>query len=260
MNKFSVWKQGVKDGLPIFLGYIAVSFTFGIAAQNILRPLQAVFMSASNYTSAGQFAALGLITASVTFWEMAAAQMVINLRYSLMSCFISQKLESNTPGYHRFFIAFGLTDEVFGVSAAVKGRLNPVYTYGVMSAALPGWVLGTLLGVISSGLMPPRVMSALGIAIYGMFIAIIFPPVRKDHKLGLVIAVSMACSVMFDKIAFLAQVSPGIKLIGLTLAIAGAAAVLFPLEHEKPLANECPAEREGGIQTNIQEPMHESAR
>lgn len=230
MDNITMLKQGAKDGLPIFLGYVAVSFTFGIAALKVLEPFQAVLMSASNYTSAGQFAALGLIAASAGFGEMAAAQMVVNLRYSLMSCCISQKLDSDSPVYHRFFIAMGITDEVFGVTTAVQGSLSPAYAYGVMSVALPGWIFGTFLGVMSTGFMPPNVMSALGIAIYGMFIAIIFPPIRDDHRLALIVTASMACSVCFDNVALLAQITPAMKLIALTLIIAGAAAVLFPLE------------------------------
>ena len=246
MGKRNIWNRGAKDGLPIFLGYVAVSFTFGVAAQKVLLPFQAVLMSATNFTSAGQFAALGLITASATFWEMAAAQLVVNLRYSLMSCCISQKLESNASAYHRFFIAMGVTDEIFGVSASVKGRLSPVYVYGVMSTALPGWILGTFLGVMSSEFMPPRIMSALGIAIYGMFIAIIFPPVREDCRLVFIIAVSMACSVFCDNIALPQQITPGIKLVVLTLAIAGVAAAMFPLEkRQKMPASGCAAECKG---------------
>ena len=247
MDKLDIWKQGAKDGLPIFLGYVAVSFTFGIAARNILHPFEAVLMSAANYTSAGQFASLGLIAAAAGFGEMAAAQLVVNLRYSLMSCCISQKLEYNTPIYHRFFIAIGLTDEVFGLSASIKGRLNPVYAYGIMSTALPGWVLGTFLGVMSSGFLPPRVMSAMGIAIYGMFIAIIFPPVRENHRLAIIITASMACSVLCDTLTL--TVTPGVKLIALTLAVAGAAAVLFPLEKKETRPAPCrAAECEGSAQ------------
>lgn len=248
MNKLNLWRQGAKDGLPVFFGYLAVSFTFGIAARHILSPFLSVLMSASNYTSAGQFAALGLIAASATFWEMAVAQLVINLRYSLMSCFISQKLASGTPIYHRFLMAFGLTDEVFGISAAVKGRLSPFYTYGVMSTALPGWVLGTFFGVMSSEFMPPRVMSAMGIAIYGMFIAIIFPPVRDDRKLAIIISASMIFSVMVNKISLFSQITPGIKIIVLTVVITAAAAILFPLEKKEKLpAGGFPVEFEGGI-------------
>lgn len=230
LNPFALWKRGVKDGMPIFFGYVAVSFTFGIAAQKLLQPFHIVLMSATNYTSAGQFAALGLIAASATLWELAAAQLVINLRYSLMSCCISQKLESAASIHHRFLIAVGLTDEVFGLSASVKGELSPYYVYGVMSAALPGWVLGTFLGVMSSGILPPRIMSAMGIAIYGMFIAIIFPPVRDNLRLGIIIAVSVACGVLCDAIALPAWLTPGIRLIVLTLLLAGAAAILFPVD------------------------------
>ena len=248
MNKLHLWRQGAKDGLPVFFGYLAVSFTFGIAARHILSPFLSVLMSASNYTSAGQFAALGLIAASATFGEMAAAQLVINLRYSLMSCFLSQKLDHSTPLYHRFLMALGLTDEVFGLSASVKGRLNPFYTYGVMSTALPGWVLGTFLGVVSSEFMPPRVMSAMGIAIYGMFIAIIFPPVRDDHNLAVVISASMVFSVMVEEISLLSQITPGLKLIMLTVIITGAAALLFPVEKKEKLSGGgCPLECEGGL-------------
>lgn len=241
MRTSDIWKQGLKNGVPVFLGYLAVSFTFGIAARNILLPAEAVFMSAVNYTSAGQFAALGLIAASASFWEMAAAQFIVNLRYSLMSCYVSQKLEKSAPFYHRFFMAMGMTDEVFGLAAAVKGPLSPVYVYGVMSAALPGWILGTFLGVMSSGLMPPALMSAMGIAIYGMFIAIIFPPVRHNSKLALVIVASMACSVLCSRVPFLEGLTPGIKLVGLTVLVAGLAAVLFPLEKKDDSAEKAPA-------------------
>lgn len=228
-NTFALWKRGVRDGIPIFLGYVAVSFTFGMAARKVLHPFHAVLMSAVNYTSAGQFAAIGLIAASASLWEVAAAQLVINLRYSLMSCCISQKLESAASLRHRFLIAAGLTDEVFGLSASLRGALSPWYVYGVMSAALPGWVLGTFLGVWSSDFLPPRVMSAMGIAIYGMFIAIVFPPVGENRRLGLVVAASVLCGVLCDVVTLPAWLTPGMRLIALTLLLAGAAAALFPL-------------------------------
>lgn len=230
MDNFRLWKEGAKSGLPIFMGYAAVSFAFGIVARDVLSPFQAVLMSATNITSAGQFAALGLIAASVPFSEMAVAQLVINLRYCLMSCCISQKLESTAPKYHRFLLAMGLTDEVFGLTASVKGSLRPAYAYGVMSTALPGWIIGTFFGVVSTGFLPPRIMSALGIALYGMFIAIIFPPVRHDRKLALTIAASIACSVACSNIEVLSRVTPGIRLVVLTVLLAGAAALVFPLE------------------------------
>jgi len=229
------WLAGFKSGIPIFLGYFAVSFTFGIAAQNILEPFQAVLMSAMNFTSAGQFAALSLIAISSPLWEVALSQVIINLRYSLMACFLSQKLASDIPFYHRFFLAMGLTDEVFGICATRAGKLDPVFAYGVMSSALPGWVLGTFLGSISHTWMPPRMLSAFGIAIYGMFIAIIFPPVRENRILGAIIFVSMLCSFIFTQVPLLQQITPGVAIIMLTLIIASIAAFLFPVIIDHPV-------------------------
>ena len=247
MSSFGHWKQGFKDGIPIFMGYMAVSFSFGIAAQNILQPMQAVAMSASNYTSAGQFAALALIAAGSSYWEMAVAQLIINLRYCLMSCVISQKLESGAPAFHRFIMSMGMTDEIFGVSASVHGRVSPWYMYGAMSAAMPGWVLGTFLGIISHGLMPANVLSALGIAIYGMFIAIIIPPTRGNLALAGIIAVSMLCSLLADTLPMLSNISPGMKIILLTLIIAGIAAVLFPVKQEEEQERDDTHSLEGGL-------------
>ena len=140
---------GVQDGIPICLGYIAVSFTFGIMAKNAgLSTWEAVLLSLTNLTSAGQFAGLSLITASASYFEMAFTQLIINLRYSLMSCALSQKIDNHYPSFHRFLIAYGVTDEVFGVSVSRPGRITPWYSYGVMALAAPGWTLGTFLGVV----------------------------------------------------------------------------------------------------------------
>ena len=234
MSNFKVWRKGVKDGFPIFLGYLAVSFTFGIAAKNAgLSCAQAVLISATNFTSAGQFAGLNLIVTSATYLEMAFTQLIINLRYCLMSSALSQKFDAKMPFWHRFIVAFGNSDEVFGVSVSAPGKLNPCYSYGLMSAALPGWILGTLLGVVSGGLLPARVISALSVALYGMFIAIIVPPARKSRIIAGVVSVSMLLSFLFAKLPVLRQISSGFRIIILTLVIAGAAAVLFPVADEK---------------------------
>lgn len=234
MSNVSVWRKGVKDGFPIFLGYLAVSFTFGIAAKNAgLSCAQAVLISATNFTSAGQFAGLNLIVTSASYLEMAFTQLIINLRYCLMSSALSQKFDAKMPFWHRFLVAFGNSDEVFGVSVSVPGKLNPCYSYGLMSAALPGWILGTLLGVVSGGLLPARVISALSVALYGMFIAIIVPPARKSRIIAGIVSVSMLLSFLFAKLPGLRQISSGFRIIILTLLIAGAAAVLFPVRSEK---------------------------
>lgn len=226
------WKQGVQNGIPIALGYMAVAFTFGIAATGILTPLQAGLMSATNYTSAGQFAALGLIAAGAPYLEMALTQFVINLRYFLMSCALSQKLEGGTPLSQRLLLACGVTDEIFGVSACRAGKLNPWFTYGVMSVAMPGWVLGTLMGILSGNLLPAAVLRALSVAIYGMFIAVVIPPAKQNRVLAGVVVVSMLASFAFDHIELLASVSGGFKIIVLIMLIAGCAAAAFPVAED----------------------------
>lgn len=232
-TKRKQWYKGVSDGVPIALGYFAVSFTFGIMAKKIgLTPLQAVVMSLTNLTSAGQFAALGLMSASATYLEMATTQLVLNLRYCLMSCALAQKLDAKAPLVHRFVLAHGITDEIFGVAVCRTGKLNPFYNYGLMSSAILGWTLGTFLGVISGEVLPTRIVSALSIALYGMFIAVIIPPAKGNKILTGLILVSMLMSLLFTKLAVFDYISPGFKIIILTLLIAGGAAVLFPLRAE----------------------------
>ena len=229
----SQFRYGLKDGVPIGLGYLAVSFTFGIMARGAgLDTWQAVAMSFTNLTSAGQFAALGIIQAGAPFVEMAAAQLIINLRYCLMSCSLSQKLESGIPSFHRFLMAYGVTDEIFGVSVCRPGMLSPFYNYGLICVAVPGWTLGTLLGAISGDLLPARLLSALNVALYGMFLAVVIPPAKGNRILTGVILASMALSFLFTRIPALDHISSGFKIIILTIMIAGAAAILFPVKEE----------------------------
>ncbi len=223
-------KSGITDGIPICLGYFAVSFTFGIMALKFgLSPLQSIVMSLTNLTSAGQFAGLSIITAGAPFTEMAVAQLVINLRYCLMSCSLSQKLDKSTPFYHRLLIGYGITDEIFGVSVCRSGLLNPWYCYGLFLLAVPSWTLGTAAGAFFGRLLPERALSALGVALYGMFLAIIIPPAKRNKILAGVTAVSMALSLLFFLIPALQNISSGLRLIILTVVIAGAAAALFPV-------------------------------
>lgn len=221
----------MRDGIPIFLGYAAVSFSFGILAKKAgLTPFQATLMSGTNLTSAGQFAALGAIASAAPYLETAALQLVINLRYSLMSCALSQKLDARLPFRHRFFMASGVTDEIFGVSVSGDGKLSPFYFYGLMVAAWPGWVLGTLLGVVAGNAMPASLLSALGIALYGMFIAIVVPPARKNGVIAGLVVLSMLASALFGWLPVLRDISAGLKTILLTVLLAGLAAFFFPLK------------------------------
>ncbi|MCI8639729.1 MAG: AzlC family ABC transporter permease [Coprococcus sp.] len=235
MNQRHLFAAGIRDGIPICLGYIAVSFTFGIMSKNAgISVWEAVLISASNLTSAGQFAGLSLITSAASYWEMAVTQLVINLRYCLMSCALSQKLDTRFPFFHRFFVAYGVTDEIFGVSVGTTGKLSPFYTYGVISVAAPGWVLGTFLGIVSGSILPARVISALSVALYGMFIAIIIPPARDDHILRYLVIISMFLSLIFTVMPVLSRISSGFRIIILTLLVAGGAAWLFPVSEEVP--------------------------
>ena len=230
-NAPAEWRRGLRDGIPIFLGYLAVSFSFGILAKTSgLTPLQATLMSATNLTSAGQFAALGAIATLAPYIETAVLQLVINLRYSLMSCALSQKLDTKTPLLHRLLMAAGITDEIFGVSVTGTGKLSPPYLYGLLAAAWPGWTLGTLLGVIMGNAMPPSLLNALSIALYGMFIAVIVPPARRDRVIAGLVVLSMTASALCGQLPVLREMSAGIKTIALTVLLAGLAAFLFPVK------------------------------
>lgn len=235
MSNFKLFKIGFKNGIPIFLGYLAVSFTFGITARNEgITSLQAILISATNLTSAGQFAALGVIAASSGYIEMALTQLVVNLRYCLMSSSLSQRFDSKMKGYHRYLISFGVTDEVFGVSSAyVHQNVPPAYCYGLIAASWPGWVGGTALGCISGDILPASVLSALGVALYGMFIAIIVPPTKHNKVLLLVVTISMLASLGFAVTPVLKEISSGFRVIILTLVIASLAAYFFPIKEEE---------------------------
>ena len=233
MNQIN-FKRGIQDGIPIGLGYFAVSFTFGMmAVSGGLTAWQAVLISLTNLTSAGQFAGLGIIIAGGSMWEMALTQLVINLRYCLMSFSLSQKLGKNISTGHRLAVAFGVTDEIFGVSASQEGRLSPWYNYGVMSMAIPGWTLGTLVGAVLGNVLPGFLVSALNVAIYGMFLAVIIPPAKKNRSvLGVVIG-AMAISTVFSVVPVLNKVSSGFVIIITTLIVAGLAAHFCPIPEER---------------------------
>lgn len=227
-------KHGLRDGIPVGLGYVAVSFSFGILASKAgLTVWQAVLMSLLNLTSAGQFASLSVITACGSYLELALSQLIINLRYSLMSCSLSQKIDQKAPFYHRFLVAYGNTDEVFGLSSSVEGALSPFYSYGLMGMAVPGWTIGTLLGAIAGDILPARVLSALGVALYGMFCAIIIPPAKKDKLLRLLILISMGFSLIFAVTPWLKEISSGMRVIILTVGISALAAWKFPVKEEE---------------------------
>ncbi|MDO4322008.1 MAG: AzlC family ABC transporter permease [Lachnospiraceae bacterium] len=228
------FKKGLKDGIPIGLGYFAVAFTFGIVAvSGGLSTWQAVLISLTNLTSAGQFAGLEIIASAGSYWEMALTQLIINLRYCLMSFSLSQKMQRDVPGAHRYLVAFGITDEIFGVSASQPGKISPFYNYGAMCAAIPGWTLGTLAGAVSGSLLPAFMVSALSVAIYGMFLAVIIPAAKKERAVLGVVLGAMAVSSLFEVVPVLKKVSSGFVIIITTVLVAGAAAYFCPVEEKE---------------------------
>lgn len=233
-NNLQNFREGLRDGIPIALGYLAVSFTLGIAARNFgIHAVPATIMSLTNFTSAGEFAALGIISMGAPYLELVLSQVIINLRYLLMSCALSQKFSSDTSLFHRFWTGFFITDEIFGISSSRPGRLNPFYTYGAASIAIPGWALGTCLGVILGTALPARITRALSVALYGMFLAIIIPPAKENKVIAGLVIIAMLCSSLFSYLPFLTGISSGMKVIILTVLLSGAAAVLFPVKETK---------------------------
>lgn len=228
------FKKGLIDGIPIALGYISVSFTFGLQAISTgLTWWEAVMISFMNLTSAGQFAGLDIMLRGGGFWiEMACTQFIINLRYALMSLSLSQKADKSVKGMHRWFISFGITDEIFAVSIGNDGEISKKYLYGIILLPLLGWTGGTLLGAAAGNILPSVVRDSLGIAIYGMFIAIIVPPAKKNPAIFKVVVISILLSCIFKWMPVLNHVSSGFVIIICTVISASIGAVFFPVKEE----------------------------
>lgn len=234
MKKRREFIKGIRGGVPIALGYFAVSFAFGMmAVTGGISPLTASLISLVNVTSAGQFEGLQIILEEGALLEMALTQFIINLRYALMSFLLSQKLDRSEPMFHRFFAAFGVTDEIFGITASRKDTPSVFFMYGAMAVAIPGWVLGTLCGGISGTLLPHAVLSALGVAIYGMFLAIIIPPAKRERPVLIVVLAAFALASAIRYLPVLNRLSSGFSIIIVTLLASAGAALLFPVPVEE---------------------------
>ena len=222
-------KEGVIAGIHIALGYLAVSFSLGIAAKNAqLTPFQSFLASFFCMASAGEHAGFSVIAAGGTFLEIALITLIANARYLLMSCAMSQKMKPGSSLAHRMLVAFGITDEIFGISIAQPGYLNPWYAYGALLVAVPGWSIGTALGTIAGNLLPLRLVSAFSVALYGMFLATIIPPAKKDRVIAILIIICFAASFGAAYLPFISQLSEGTRTILLTVILSAGAAIFFP--------------------------------
>ena len=225
----NAFKSGMKDGVPIGLGYLAVSFSLGIMARRVgLTPFQGFLTSLLCNASAGEYAGFTVIGALASYLEMAIAILIANARYLLMRCSMSQRMEPNLPLHHRLIMAFDITDEVFAISIASPGWLNPYYTYGAMVTTMPFWAIGTALGVVAGNMMPERLVNTFSVALYGMFLAVIIPPAKKDKIIAGVIAVCFAVSYAGCYIPVLKDMSDGTKTIIFTIVISAVSAIIFP--------------------------------
>ena len=223
--------KGMRHGIPIMLGYLSVSFGFGVLCiQKNLSILAAVGISATNLTSAGQVAGVEVIAASGSLVEMILCQLVINLRYSLMSLSLSQKLDPSFTLMHRLFVGFGVTDEIFAVASAQAEPLKPSYMYGLILKPFLGWSTGTLLGALAGDIMPVSVTAALSLMLYGMFIAVIIPPAKKNSKVLFVILIAAALSVVMHYC--LPMISGGFTIIIAAVIASVVGALFFPVEEK----------------------------
>ena len=219
------FREGLIDGIPIFLGYLSVSFGFGVMVVNGgLSWLTAIFISATNVTSAGQVAGLRIILDNGTLWELIAAEIIINLRYALMSISLTQKVDGEFGIKQRLISGFCMTDEVYAVAASKTGSISANYMYGLISLPILGWTLGTLLGAVAGSLLPKVVLSSMGIMLYAMFIAIVLPPAKAHKDVAVCCLIAAVCSI---GLKFIPAVSFGFRVIISAVSASVLAAYFF---------------------------------
>lgn len=233
------FKMGIRDGLPIGLGYLSVSFAFGIfAAASGLSVWEAVLISMLNLTSAGQLAGVPIIAGAGSLFELGLTQLVINLRYSLMSISLSQRLGESVRVRDRFLISYANTDEIFAVATGRGELLGRKYFHGLIVCPYVGWTLGTLLGALAGNILPILITSALGIAIYAMFVAIIVPAMKKDFKTALAVFSAIALSCLFFYTPVLNKIPSGFVIVICAVSVSALFAILFPIDVKEDCDNE----------------------
>jgi predicted branched-subunit amino acid permease len=228
-SKKSLYVEGIRDGIPIALGYFAVAFSLGILARKAdFTPLQGFINSLLNRASAGEYAVYTVVAANSGYIEMAIMTLIVNARYLLMSTAISQRFADDTPMIHRIFVGYTVTDELFAINIKRPGPIQPFYTYGAVTVAVPAWAFGTAAGIVAGELMPTNIVSALSVALYGMFLACIMPEGRKNKVVAVLILICFVLSYIASQLSILSNVSSGTRTIVLTVVIATVAAIIFP--------------------------------
>ena len=230
----TVFMEGVHDGVPIALGYFVVAFTLGILAKTAgLTAWQGFVTSAVNIASAGEYAGFTVIAAQAPYLEIAVLTLVANARYFLMAAALAQRFAPDTPLLHRLAVSFGVTDEVFGITVARGGMVQPYYNYGALAISVPAWSAGTSAGILAGGILPAAAVSALSVALYGMFVWVILPPAKKSRPIAGMVLASFLLSLAATYAPLTSELSGGTRTIILTLLIAGVGAALFPVHEEQ---------------------------
>lgn len=231
------FRDGLRDSVPIAIGYFAVALALGITARQAgITPFQGFLSSFLNRTSTGEFAGYRLVLEQAPYIAMFVMTLIVNARYILMSAALSQRIPAGTPLWQRCIMAFGITDEIFGATILRNKPVSVWYSFCCATPAALGWAAGDATGILLGNVLPGRVVLALGVALYGMFIAVFIPPARKSKIIAGLVLVSFALSWVFTKVAPLSHLSSGNRIIILTVAIAGVASVLFPYDGDDELA------------------------
>lgn len=239
MNKIAL-KNGFFDGVPIGLGYLAVSFSIGIACRNAgLTVFQGFLISLLNNASAGEYAGLTVISNDDSYFEIFVMTLVANARYLLMSCALSQRFSPQTPFYHRLLIGYGITDETFSTLISQQGNIDLIYAYGIMLTVMPCWAVGTAIGVAAGNLLPVSASSALSVSLYGMFISSFIPPARTQKSVTFCVILGFSASYLTSEFSVISNCSPGVRIILLTVSISALAAVLFPVNKINNQKGDC---------------------
>ena len=231
------YRAGVSRGLPVGMGYFSVSFGFGaMAVSQGLRALDATLISLTNLTSAGQFAGLTVIVAAASLWEMVLTQVIINSRYALMSLALSQRMGQKIGLLPRLLVAFFNTDEIFALAMARTEPLTVPFLLGLGTLPILGWTGGTLCGALAGSILPESIRTALGVMLYGMFIAIVVPPAKKEKQILAAVVLALVLSCLFAWVPVLAKISAGLSIVICTVAAAAVCAALFPIKEEEEAA------------------------